>query len=212
LWTSVGATKIVRGAGRLVPVVTDTSIMARTDRKPSPDTGSAPVLVSRLREVQIRNYKSIGQARVPLGPLTILVGPNGAGKSNFLDALAFVSDCLADSIELAFKNRGGLSAVRRRSGGHPTHIGMRLVIDLDPNTVADYAFEIAAEKGEGFSVARERCEVSEVMGAPSRCAYEVNAAASVARSRLNFAKDGERASTAARSSREKNAAWSAVAT
>jgi predicted ATPase len=146
--------------------------MATTDRKPSPDTGSAPVAVSRLREVQIRNYKSIGQARVPLGPLTLLVGPTGAGKSNFLDALAFVSDCLTDSIELAFKNRGGLGAVRRRSGGHPTHIGMRLVIDLDGNTVADYAFEIAAEKGEGFSVARERCEVSEVMGDSARFEIE----------------------------------------
>jgi len=120
--------------------------------------------VARVREVHIRNYKSIGQASVGLGGLTILVGANGAGKSNFLDALAFVSDCLTDSVELAFKSRGGLSAVRRRSGGHPTHIGIRLVADLDPNTVADYSFEIAAEKGEQFSVARERCHVQEFMG------------------------------------------------
>jgi len=118
----------------------------------------------RVREVHIRNYKSIGQATVSLSGLTILVGANGAGKSNFLDALAFVSECLTDSVELAFKSRGGLNSVRRRSGGHPTHIGIRLVVDLDPNTVADYSFEVAAEKGEQFSVARERCHVEEFMG------------------------------------------------
>jgi predicted ATPase len=94
----------------------------------------------------------------------MFVGANGAGKSNFLDALAFVSDCLTGSVELAFKNRGGLPAVRRRSGGHPTHIGLRLIVDLGRHRIADYSFEIAAEKGERFSVARERCHVSNVMG------------------------------------------------
>lgn len=122
--------------------------------------------VARLRRVHIRNYKSISQATVDLGPLTILVGANGAGKSNFIDALAFVSECLSDSIELAFKSRGGIGAVRRRSGGHPTHIGMRLVIDLADGVTADYAFQIAAEKGERFSVSRERCHIKPFMTQP----------------------------------------------
>jgi predicted ATPase len=121
---------------------------------------------SGLRRIEIRNYKSISQAIVDLGRLTILVGPNGAGKSNFLDALSFVRDCLADSVELAFKNRGGISAVRRRSGGHPTHIGIRLMVDLPDNQVADYSFEVAAEQGERFSVAHERCVVQDFMGEP----------------------------------------------
>lgn len=116
--------------------------------------------VTRLRRVHIRNYKSIGQATVDLRALTILVGPNGAGKSNFIDALAFVGQCLTDSVELAFKSRGGIGAVRRRSGGHPTHIGIRLVIDLPDGRVADYSFEIAAEQGERFSISRERCHIS----------------------------------------------------
>lgn len=128
------------------------------------DLGAEPGSAGRVRQVQIRNYKSIGQADVALGGLTIFVGANGAGKSNFLDALAFVSESLTDSVELAFKNRGGLAAVRRRSGGHPTHIGIRVVMDLGPDVVADYSFEIAAEKGESFSIARERCHVSTFMG------------------------------------------------
>ena len=138
--------------------------MSSVDAQVEPNPSNGAQSVGRVREVHIRNYKSIGQATVAMGGLTILVGANGAGKSNFLDALAFVSDCLTDSVELAFKNRGGLASVRRRSGGHPTHIGIRIVADLGPNTVADYSFEIAAEKGEQFSVARERCHVEEFMG------------------------------------------------
>ena len=139
--------------------------MSLAARSPDGHALDGAPAVGRIRHVQIRNYKSISQAAVDLGDLTMFVGANGVGKSNFLDALAFVSQCLTDSVELAFKHRGGLSAVRRRSGGHPTHIGLRLVVDLGPHEVADYSFEIAAEKGERFSVARERCHVSHFMGA-----------------------------------------------
>jgi len=117
-----------------------------------------------IRQVQIRNYKSIGKASVDLGPFTVFVGPNGSGKSNFVDALAFVQQCLSESVELAFRDRAGIGAVRRRSAGHPTHIGIRLVIELDDNVRADYAFEIAAKPTEKFTVAREKCVVQEFMG------------------------------------------------
>jgi len=113
-----------------------------------------------IRQIHIRNYKSIGKASVSLPPLCILVGPNGAGKSNFVDALSFVHDCVADSVDLAFNRRGGISAVRRKSGGHPTHVGVRLVIDLGEDRLADYSFEIAAKTGEGFSIAHERCVIT----------------------------------------------------
>lgn len=141
--------------------------MSEVDRATHPNgtvDGPKDAVPPRLRQVQIRNYKSISQATVDLGPLTIFVGPNGAGKSNFMDVLAFVSECLVDSVELAFKNRGGIGAVRRRSGGHPTHIGVRLTMDLPDGKVGDYSFEIASEKGERFSIARERCHVQDFMG------------------------------------------------
>src|SRR3990170_5938633 len=120
-------------------------------------------MVPCIQQVQIRNYKSIAQISVNLELFTVLVGPNGAGKSNFIDALAFVEECLSESIELAFKNRGGIGAVRRRSAGHPTHIGIGLSVKLDTEMFADYAFEIAAKPTERFSVAKERCVVRQFM-------------------------------------------------
>ena len=115
---------------------------------------------AHLSVVRIRNYKSIGEATVELRPFTILVGPNGAGKSNFVEALAFVRDCLAESVELAFRNRGGIGAVRRKSAGHPTHIAIQLLINLEEQgALAEYGFEVAAKQKERFSIAWERCVV-----------------------------------------------------
>jgi AAA15 family ATPase/GTPase len=48
----------------------------------------APPFISRVR---LKNYTSIAECDVRLGPLTILIGPNRTGKSNFLDALAFLA-------------------------------------------------------------------------------------------------------------------------
>ena len=121
-------------------------------------------MIPRILRAQIWNYKSLAQVNVGLGPFCVFIGPNGSGKSNFIDALAFVHECLSGSVELAFKNRGGISSVRRKSAGHPTHIGIRLILDLGENLSADYAFEIAAKPTEQFSIARERCVVERLMG------------------------------------------------
>ena len=40
-----------------------------------------------LKEVFIRNYRSILEATLPCDNLTALVGPNGSGKSSFLNAI-----------------------------------------------------------------------------------------------------------------------------
>ena len=58
-----------------------------------------------LRRVQLRNYKSIAECDVALGPLTFLVGPNGSGKSNFVDSLRFIADSLTRSLDQAVRDR-----------------------------------------------------------------------------------------------------------
>src|SRR3954452_5536026 len=65
-----------------------------------------------LKRVKIRNYKSIANCDVELGPFTILVGRNGAGKSNFLDALRFVADSLEFSPTKAINDRDGENVYR----------------------------------------------------------------------------------------------------
>lgn len=120
-----------------------------------------------IRRVRAKNFKSIAACDVELGPLTYLVGPNGSGKSNFLDILHFVKDALQGSLENALHLRGGLSEVRRRSGGHPTHFGVRLDFRLPDGRDGHYAFNIGARPAGGFEVQREECAISGPGGGPS---------------------------------------------
>ena len=112
-----------------------------------------------IKRVSLRHFKSIEKCAVEVGPLTILVGANGAGKSNFVDALCFVRDGLRESLDFAFRDRGGIAEVRRRSGGHPTHMGIRLDVDFDGYT-GHYAFEIRALPNAGYEVKREQCHLT----------------------------------------------------
>lgn len=108
-----------------------------------------------LKQVHIKNFKSIAGAVVDLGRFTALVGPNGAGKSNFVDALRFVTDSLTVSPDYAIRNRGGIDVVRMKSTGHPANFGFRIRMELEAG-LTDYSFEIRAEKRGRFSVKRER--------------------------------------------------------
>lgn len=110
-----------------------------------------------VERVTIRNFKSIAACEVKLGPLAFLVGPNGSGKSNFLDSLNFVTDALRFSLDHAFRDRGGISEVRRLSRGHPNHFGIRLDVRLGDGRYGHYAFYIAARDERSYAVKEEEC-------------------------------------------------------
>ena len=111
-----------------------------------------------LTRVKLRNYKSIAACDVAPAQLSFLVGPNGSGKSNFLDALRFIADSLRFSIDHALRDRGGINEVRRRSGGHPTHFGIRVEFNLEASQ-GHYSFRVGAKAGGGYEVQREECHV-----------------------------------------------------
>ena len=111
-----------------------------------------------VTRVVLRNYKSVAACDVVPAQLSFLVGPNGSGKSNFLDALRFVADSLRFSIDHALRDRGGINEVRRRSGGHPTHFGIRVAFNLTESW-GHYAFRVGARPQGGYEVQREECYV-----------------------------------------------------
>ena len=108
---------------------------------------------------------------VKLSSFTVIVGQNGAGKSNFVDALRFVSDCMQGSVAQALRSRGNIGVVRRHSRGHPTNIGFRVIIGLPDGGLADYSFELKAERQAGFTVKRERCTIQPML--KNQVKYEV---------------------------------------
>lgn len=120
-----------------------------------------------IHRVVLRNYKSIGHCDVRLGALTYLVGVNGSGKSNFLDALHLVRDALNGSLDNALNERGGLSEVRQRSSGHPTHFGIRLEFRLPDGRPGYFAFNVGALKDRGYEVQTEECVIEGIGRGPS---------------------------------------------
>ena len=119
-----------------------------------------------IQRVVLRSYKSIASCDIRLQPLTYLVGQNGAGKSNFLDALHFVRDALTGTLDNALSERGGLDEVRRRSSGHPNHIGIRLDYRLRDGRTGWYAFSIGALASGGYEVQNEECVITGVGKGP----------------------------------------------
>ena len=111
-----------------------------------------------LTRVVLRNYKSIAACDVSPAQLSFLVGPNGSGKSNFLDALRFVADSLRFSLDHALRDRGGINDVRRRSGGRPTHFGIRVEFNL-ADSRGHYAFSVGAKSRGGYEIQQEECRV-----------------------------------------------------
>jgi predicted ATPase len=114
---------------------------------------------SALSRVILRNYKSIRNCNVPLGPLTFLVGPNGAGKSNFVEALRLLSYGLSTSLEVAIANRAGaLSILHRGPQASPT-IYFKLFFDLGNQTSGEYSVEILTAADGPVTVFKEECSV-----------------------------------------------------
>ena len=113
----------------------------------------------RIRQVQIRNYKSLDHVVVDLAPFTALVGANAAGKSNFVDALTFVRDCVSLSLDSALSSHRGLRIVPRWQDLDSAELGFRFLIDLPGEKRADYGFEIALGRQVPLRVTRERCTV-----------------------------------------------------
>ena len=111
-----------------------------------------------LTRIALRNYRNIAACDIAPAQLSFLVGPNGAGKSNFLDALHFVADALRHSLDHALRDRGGIGDVRRRSGGHPNHFGIRVEFAL-AEWQGHYAFVVGAMPQRGYEIKSEECYV-----------------------------------------------------
>jgi len=118
--------------------------------------------VSRVR---LKNFKSIAECDVRLGPLTVLVGPNGSGKSNFLHALALLGRALNTTPYEAVTGFGGLAEIVRRVPEPAESFS----IDVEASypwggqwVSAEYGFEIGFAGRRGlrpFEVLRESCEL-----------------------------------------------------
>jgi predicted ATPase len=121
-----------------------------------------------ISRVRLKNYKSIAECDVRLGPLTILVGPNGSGKSNFLQALSLLGRALSTTPYEAIDELGGLGEIVRRAPEPSESFSIDVEAMVPSNAgrehwvPAKYGFEIGSASRRGlrsFEVLRESCEI-----------------------------------------------------
>jgi predicted ATPase len=109
-------------------------------------------MITRLK---IRNFKSLKELDLELGPVNVLVGPNMAGKSNTIDALKFVFDVLHPSagqqgFGFALNNRGG-GADLPWKGSSEGAFSIRLDGTLEWELGTNWSYEIGVSlQPQGF--------------------------------------------------------------
>ncbi|OQP40071.1 hypothetical protein A4H97_17815 [Niastella yeongjuensis] len=67
-----------------------------------------------IKEVRIKNFKSVQDLTLPLSRFNILIGSNGSGKSNILEAIAFGAAASADRLDNEFLGSRGIRTSEAR--------------------------------------------------------------------------------------------------
>jgi predicted ATPase len=60
---------------------------------------------SLLTGLHVKNYRSLVDVDIELGPVNVFFGPNGAGKSSILDALWFLRGCATQGVDATAAER-----------------------------------------------------------------------------------------------------------
>jgi predicted ATPase len=83
-----------------------------------------------IRELRVRDYRSIRRLHLPIGELTTIVGENGSGKSNLYKSLMLLAACANGDFAKALAAEGGMpSAIwagRRAKGSVRMTFGITL--------------------------------------------------------------------------------------
>jgi len=93
-----------------------------------------------ITRLQVRNFKSLRDIDIELGPLNVLVGPNMSGKSNILDALHFLWEIFfpeggRPGVGSAIAERGGIDdTVWKGADDRQITISLEAVDPDDPNS------------------------------------------------------------------------------
>ncbi|ETR68401.1 MAG: ATPase Beggiatoa sp PS gb [Candidatus Magnetoglobus multicellularis str. Araruama] len=61
-----------------------------------------------IKDIRIKNYKSIQKLKITTGQLTVFIGENGSGKTNILEAIALASAAANDKLDNEFLAARGI--------------------------------------------------------------------------------------------------------
>lgn len=86
-----------------------------------------------IREIRIKNYKSIQKMKMDTGLFTVLIGENGSGKTNILEAVALASAAANNKLDNEFLASRGIRITEpqfMRSAFDSENSNQEIYIDL----------------------------------------------------------------------------------
>ena len=80
-----------------------------------------------LEKLTIKNFKSIREQSLALGPLNVFIGGNGAGKSNLIGAFRFLREIVNQNLAGYTRDKGRSRSTLLYFGRkHPQEMSFRL--------------------------------------------------------------------------------------
>ncbi len=109
-----------------------------------------------LKSVHIEGFKSIRDATIDLGPLTVLIGANGSGKSNFVSFLRMVQAIAEGRLREFVGRAGGASALLHYGYDVTRTIAGEVAINAGSQQIP-YRFHLSDFGTEGLFFSDEEC-------------------------------------------------------
>ena len=126
-----------------------------------------------ISRVQVKNYRSIADINIKLGPLTVLVGPNGSGKSNLIDALRFTRDFVNIGLETAIISRDGIDFIQIwQPDNQYNEVQIKIYLE-NTNWQGEYSFILETEKLELYNTKQEHIYIREKPHNNTHTSFEV---------------------------------------
>ncbi|HEY8980148.1 MAG TPA: AAA family ATPase [Streptomyces sp.] len=117
-----------------------------------------------VRRIAVSGYKSIREAELDLGPVTVLVGPNGAGKSNFIEAVELLGHIAEGELAMEVGRRGGAVALMHGVGKGGAEIGLKVEAVVDDELVNVYEARLTPSSRGELVFSREVVKLQDTGG------------------------------------------------
>lgn len=95
-----------------------------------------------IKEIHIKNFKSVVDLSLPLGRFNVLIGENGCGKSNILEAITFASASSVDQLDVQDLEKRGMRV--------PAPVFMRSAFEDSKEKEIKISFELSNGENEEF--------------------------------------------------------------
>lgn len=103
-----------------------------------------------LRQIHIRNFKSVADLKLDLGRFNVFIGENGCGKSNILEAIAFAAAASIAKLENEFLASRGIRITEPRF--------MRSAFDMEMSAPIELGATADSDVGMSFTINEEIAE------------------------------------------------------